>query len=259
MSDFKFEVASIKPTQTPNAGWHLNDTSYGIDGRNVPLIYLVHQAYGIYEDNRYFGAPNWLSSDRYDMEAKMENSVAEQFRKLPRAQRILAEQHMIQLLLEERFSLKAHRESKEFPMYFLVVAKNGTKLQEAKPNPDDPSAENGVWGGGGTREGVTTITAHLVPIGQLASRLTGIVGRTVLDKTGLTGKYDFTLKYAPEYLALQSPTGAASEGQPTSTASDPTGITIFSAVQKQLGLKLESGKGPLEIIVIDHIEKPSGN
>src|SRR5580704_17027581 len=111
---------------------------------------------------------------------------------------------MLQVLLEERFNLKAHRDTKEFPVYFLVIAKNGSKLQEIKPNPNDPSADMGVWGGGGMREGVRTITAHIVPIEQLASKLTGIVGRTVLDKTGLTGRYDFTLKYAPEYLALQS-------------------------------------------------------
>jgi uncharacterized protein (TIGR03435 family) len=256
--DFKFEVASIKPTKNPNGGWRLNDTDDGISGLNVPLVYLVHQAFGIYEDYRYPQTPVWLTTDHYDVEAKMDGSVAEQFRKLPRAERIVAKQHMLQVLLEERFNLKVHRETKEFPVYFLVVAKNGTKLQESKPKPDDPSAENGVWGGGGTKEGVRTITAHLVPIQQLASQLTGIVGRTVQDKTGLTGRYDLTLKYAPDQSAL-SPTGGASEGPPVPSASDPGGVSIFTAVQDQLGLKLEAGKGPMEIIVIDHIEKPSGN
>jgi uncharacterized protein (TIGR03435 family) len=259
VSDFKFEVASIKPTKDPDGGWGLNNIIDGIRGLNVPLLYLVKEAYGIYEDNRYIGTPNWINSEHYDVDAKMESSVADKFRKLPRAQRILAEQHMLQLLLEERCMLKSHLDSKEFPVYFLVIAKNGSKLQESKPNPDDPSAENGVWGGGGMREGVTTITAKYVPIEQLASQLTGIVRRKVLDKTGLTGRYDLTLKYAPEYLALQSPTAAASEGQPTPAKSDPNGVSIFTALQDQLGLKLESGKGPIEIIVIDHIEKASGN
>jgi uncharacterized protein (TIGR03435 family) len=258
-SDFKFDVASIKLTKDPDGGWGLNPTSDGMHGLNVPLLYLVKEAYGIYEDNRYTGVPNWINSEHYDVEAKMDSSVADAIRKLPRAQRLIAEQHMLQVLLEERFNLKAHRDTKEFPVYFLVIAKNGSKLQEIKPNPNDPSADMGVWGGGGMREGVRTITAHIVPIEQLASQLTGIVGRTVLDKTGLTGRYDFTLKYAPEYLALQSSTAAASENQPASSASAPTGITIFTALQDQLGLKLESGKGPIEIIVIDHIEKASGN
>jgi uncharacterized protein (TIGR03435 family) len=259
LSDFKFDVASIKPAKNPEGGWGLNNTSDGIRGLNVPLLYLVKDAYGIYEDNRFVGAPNWINSDHYDMEAKMESSVAEQFRKLPRAQRIAAEQHMLQVLLEERFNLKVHPETKEFPVYFLIIAKGGSKLQEPKPNPDDPSADMGVWGGGGTREGVTTMTAHIVPIEQLASQLTSIVGRTVQDKTGLTGRYDLTLKYTPEYIALRSSTATASEGQPASSASDVGGTSIFKALQDQLGLKLESGKGPVEIIVIDHIERASGN
>ena len=260
VSDFKFEVASIKPTKTPDGGWHLNPTSDGITGVNVPLVYLVHQAYGIYENYRYQGAPTWHRSDCYDVEAKMESSVAEEFRKLPRAQRILAEHHMFQVLLEERFNLKAHRETKEFPVYFLVIAKNGSKLQESKINPDEPDApKDGVWGGGGTRDGVSTVTGTNVPIGRLAYELTGMVGRTVLDKTELTGRYDLTLKYVPDYVALQSPTAAASEAQPTPSTPNPTGVTIFAALQEQLGLKLESGKGPIEIIVIDHIEKASGN
>jgi uncharacterized protein (TIGR03435 family) len=259
LSDFKFEVASIKPAKNPEGGWGLNNTSDGIRGMNIPLMFLVKNAYGIYEDHRYLGAPNWINSDQYDLEAKMERSVAEQFGKLARAQRIAAEQHMLQVLLEERFNLKAHRETKEFPVYFLVIAKGGSKLQEPKPNPNDPSADMGVWGGGGTREGVTTMTAHIVPIEQLVSQLTAIVDRTVVDKTGLTGRYDLTLKYTPEYIALRSSTATASEGQPAPSGSDPTGTSIFKALQDQLGLKLESGKGPVEIIVIDHIERASGN
>jgi uncharacterized protein (TIGR03435 family) len=259
LSDFKFEVASIKPAKDPDGGWGLNNTTDGIRGLNVPLLYLVKAAYGIYEDHRYLGAPNWINSEHYDFEAKMENSVAEQFRKLPRAQRIVAEQHMLQVLLEERFNLKAHPETKEFPVYFLVIAKNGSKLQELKPDPNDPSADSGVWGGGGAREGVTTLTAHIVPIEQLASQLTSIVGRTVLDKTELTGRYDLTLKYTPEYIALRSSTATASEGQPAPSASDSASTSIFKALQDQLGLKLESGKAPIEIIAIDHIERASGN
>lgn len=259
LSGFKFDVVSIKPAKDPSGAWGLNDTNDGIRGLNIPLVYLVHHAFGIYEDNRYPRAPNWIKSENYDIEAKMESSMAEQFRKLPRAQRIVAEQHMLQVLLQERFNLKAHRDTKEFPVYFLVIAKNGSKLQELKPDPNDPSADMGVWGGGGTREGVTTMTAHIVPIEQLARQLTGIVGRTVLDKTGLAGRYDLTLKYTPEYVALRSSTAAASEGQPATSASSPSGISIFSALQDQLGLKLESGKGPVEIIVIDHIEHASGN
>jgi uncharacterized protein (TIGR03435 family) len=257
-SDFKFEVASIKPTQTPDGGWYLNGTNDGIKGQNVPLEYLIRQAFGIYEEYRYSGGPKWLSSDCYDLEAKMESSVADAFRKLPRAQRALAEQHMLQALLEERFNLKVHRETKEFTVYFLVVAKNGPKLQESRPNPDDPNAPKGAVWHESMKGGLITLPAQLVPIEQLASRLSRIVGREVLDKTGLAGTYDFTLRYAPDLVALP-PSAGGSEGQPAALAADPNGVSIFTALQEQLGLKLEPGKGPVEIIVIDRVERASGN
>ncbi len=152
LSDFKFEVVSIKPAKNPSGGWALNPTDDGLRGLNVPLEYLIHQAYGIYEDYRYSGAPNWIKSENYDIEAKMEDSVADAFRKLPGAQRGAALEHMLLVVLEERFNLKVHRETKELPVYFLVVAKDGSKLQESKLNPDDPSAPtNGSWGGNSSR------------------------------------------------------------------------------------------------------------
>ena len=256
-SDFKFEVTSVKPAKNPEGGWRFTDTDDGVTGFNVPLVYLVHSAFGIYEDYRYSGAPGWINSENYDVDAKMESSVAEALRKLPRAQRALAEQHMLQLLLAERFNLQAHRDTKEFPVYFLVVTKNGPKFQESKPNPDDPKAPtHAVWHES-MKGGMIIMPAELMPIEQLASRLSGIVGRKVFDRTELTGKYDFTLQYAEDQSARPP---SASEVQPSPSASEPIGgVSIFTALQDQLGLKLESGKGPIEIIVIDHIERPSGN
>jgi uncharacterized protein (TIGR03435 family) len=254
LSDFRFDVASIKPAKDPSGGWGLNATPDGIHGQNVPLLNLVEEAYGIYEDNRYSGAPNWINSENYDVEAKMDSSTADAFRKLPKVQRALAEQQMLQVLLVERFNLQIHRDTKEFPVYFLVVAKGGPKLQEAKPNPDDPKAPtNAVWGNGRIVAGVRTLTAKLMPIEQLASVLTNIAGRKVLDKTEIAGTYDFTLQYASEQNVV-----TPLEGQPA-PALDPNGVSIFTALQQQLGLKLESGKAPIEIIVIDHIEHASGN
>src|SRR5579863_2262134 len=106
VSDFKFDVVSLKPTKDPEGAWYLHDTSDGISGINVQLMVLVRLAYGISEDYRYAGAPSWLSSETYSVEAKMDPSVADQYRKLPGDQRLLAERHMMQGLLEERFSLK---------------------------------------------------------------------------------------------------------------------------------------------------------
>jgi len=259
-NDFKYDVVSLKPTKDPDGAWYLHDTSDGISGVNVHLMVLVRIAYGIFEDYRYAGAPAWLSSETYSVEAKMDGAVADQFRKLPKDQHNLAERHMLQVLLEERFNLKIHRETKEFPVYFLVVAKGGPKFQESKPNPDDPNApKNAVWRGPGMKGGMMITSAKLMPLSQLAQRLSGELGRMVLDKTGLTGTYDFDLQYALE-RGPQPILGGASESQAVPSASEPPGgPSVFTALQDQLGLKLESGKGPIEIIVIDHIERPSGN
>jgi uncharacterized protein (TIGR03435 family) len=260
LNDFKFEVVSLKPTKNPEGEWYLHDTSDGISGVNVHLMLLVKEAYGIYEDYRYAGGPEWLSSETYSVEAKMDASVADQYRKLPRDQRLLAKRHMIQVLLEERFNMKAHRETKEFPVYFLVVAKGGPKFRESKPNPDDPTApKNAVWKGPGMKGGMMILSAKLMPISQLAQTLSEELGRMVVDKTGLTGTYDFDIQYALE-RGSQPISGGSSEGQPIPFASEPTsGPSVFTALESQLGLKLDSGKAPIEIIVIDHIERASGN
>jgi uncharacterized protein (TIGR03435 family) len=195
---------------------------------------------------------------------------------------------MLQKLLQARFQLTLHRDTKELPVYNLVIAKGGSKLQESKP--DDSAGSAGkpmdaalaasianakggtsggpmvVAGGGnaagggknvaaapgggatfsfsGGRGGVRTTSARGVTTAGLAGTLASIAGRPVLDKTGLTGKYDYKLEYAPE---------------DSQSDADPAGPSIFTAVQEQLGLKLEAAKGPVEIVVIDHIEKPSGN
>ena len=257
-SDFKFDVVSIKPNKSGTEAFGFSDVPDAYGGKNISLEMIIRDAFGIYEEYRYSGAPGWISSDRYDVEAKLDSATFDQLQKLNRNDRKLATQHMLQSLLAERFNLTVQRETKESPIYFLVIAKNGPKLQESKPNPDDPNApKNAVWGGS-TKSGMIILPANLMPIEQLASRLSSIVGRMVLDKTGLTGKYDFTLQYAPDQSAVP-PSLSASEGQPAASASDPNSVSIFTALQDQLGLKLESGKGPIEIIVIDHIERASGN
>jgi len=157
-------------------------------------------------------------------------------------------------------------------VYWLVIVKNGSKLHEAKPGDTYPtglplpigrSSGAGVMmmsGGAGSQ----TVTAQAVPVSNLARSLAGSLGRPVLDKTGLTGSYDFTLTYSPDPSQLQglaggAPSGSTPNGQPLPSALDPEAPSLFAAVQEQLGLKLEPGKSPVEIIVIDHIEKPAGN
>jgi uncharacterized protein (TIGR03435 family) len=237
---FEYDVATVKPTKSPEGGWGLWDTRDGLTGKNVPLLYVIQSAYGVYEQDRILGAPNWAGSETYDIAAKMDPAVADAFQKLNSHDRELAYQHMLQSLLADRFSLVAHRETKDLPVYFLAVAKNGPKLQDAKP--DSSGANNPHMGGTVRPDGTVKTEAHQMTMDVLAGSLSRPSGRTVLDKTGLTRKYEFTLEYAQD-------------GAPQ----DSSIPTLFTALQEQLGLKLEPGRGPVEVIVIDHVERPSGN
>ena len=169
-------------------------------------------------------------------------------------------QRMLQTLLAERFKLTVQTESKELPVYELVIAKSGLKIQEAKPG--DTYAD-GIKGGNGKGLGgdlmvgfgsTGNVRAQGIEIGTFVQGLTRYLKRPVVDKTGLTGRYDFTLHYAPEARAQAPSSGAVDNG-----ALDPAGPSLFTAIQEQLGLKLEAKKDPLAIIVIEHVERPSGN
>jgi uncharacterized protein (TIGR03435 family) len=151
---------------------------------------------------------------------------------------------LLQPLLAERFQLRFHRETRDMKVYKLVVAKNGPRLREVKEG--DPAA-----GLAGTRIGRGLIEGHRVAISDLAGFPQSELGRTVQEATGLTGKYDFKLEWVPD----ESQPNSGGEALPPNAE----GATIFRAIQEQLGLKLEAGKGPVEILVIDHAEKPSGN
>ena len=165
---------------------------------------------------------------------------------------------MLQTLLADRFKLIVHREIRELPVYLLVVAKNGPKLHKSKlgTNPDeirDSSLESGRGGG--------KIIAPSITTQNLAGMLTLALGRTVLDKTGLTDSYDLTLQWTADRADVPTPNAPHNSQRGSEAASevDPSWPSIFTAIQEQLGLKLEEGKGPVEVIVIDHVEKPSGN
>jgi uncharacterized protein (TIGR03435 family) len=217
------------------------------------------------------GGPKWLDSDRYDILAKAESSVADKLKKLTPDQRMQAQQEMLQSLLAERLKLVIHRETREYPVYFLTIAKNGPKLKEAKsgdpyenafPYADkfaDHAAPGVIFLVSGRPTPMTqTIYAFGVSIPRLAWNLTFWSQRIVQDRTGLRGSYDLTLTFC-----RNSPSGssaAALDVQTMPSASDPCGApTLLAAVQQQLGLRMDSGKGPVEIIVIDHVERPSQN
>jgi len=260
----EFEVATIKPNTSDIAPAAMT-TDDGIDFRNVPLGILLGVAFGMSAD-RIIGGPAWFY-DRYDVQAKMDGPVADALKKLNPIDRRATRQRMFQALLTERFKMVFHRDTKELPVYLMVVAKGGPKLQEAKPADGSPdgivSTGTLQFGQGGL------ITFQAMPLSAFLQILSQQVGRNVLDKTGLTGRYNFTWEFNQGAGAIggrggpQSAAGGAPGGvnpAPSSGASaDSEPPSIFTVLQEELGLKLDSGKGPVEVIVIDHIERPSGN
>jgi uncharacterized protein (TIGR03435 family) len=194
----------------------------------------------------------------------MDAATTEALAKLSQAQRVLAQQQMLQALLADRFQLTVHRETKEGTIYTLVVAKGGPKLQEAKPGdtyPNGVTYPDGTHAGAGSMSGSQVtgdLTAQAVPIARLVQSLIQMLGHPVSDKTELKGVYDFKLQFTPDDR-LQPPNGAAPNARLLVPPADSNAPSLFDALQEQLGLKLESGKGPVETLVVDQIEQPTEN
>ena len=257
-----FDVASIR-RNVDNTGTCSPDqvqaTSNGFHMTNCPMTMAVGAAYvpttgellGYLVEDRIVG-PSWLAQERYNIDARISESDAEAWRDPVRRKEML--HAMMQTLLAQRCKLSVHREMKDKPIYALVVAKNGPKLKA--PEPDEvesikakhPEAV-GIPGGSGVFvRGQTNghIDIYGATTGTLALLLSGPAGRPVVDKTGLTGTYDM-------HLDMGQPGPLAANGP-----ADP-GASVFTAVQEQLGLKLESRKDQVEHLMIDHIERPSPN
>jgi uncharacterized protein (TIGR03435 family) len=271
---FEYEVASIKKIIPGNGIINLTgrigmtDTPDGFIARFATVKMIVLKAYAV-DDYQLTGAPDWVIKERYDIDAKFDSATADELQKLSPTDRIPARLQMLQALLTERFNLTIHREDKDVQVYYLVVAKNGLKLHEVKLDDADsskpkagPAPGSGtmvVGGAGGQIRGYATTVA------TLTSMLTSVFHRFVIDRTGLTEKYDFTLRWMPDENQLppssgvQVSPGGASSGLPSTDPSPNAGPSLFTAIQEQLGLKLESAKGPVEFIVIDRVERPSGN
>jgi uncharacterized protein (TIGR03435 family) len=240
----RFEVASIKPNKSEAARTSMMPYPEGrLTVENNTLKQLIRSAFGL-KDLQLTGGPNWLDADRYDIVAKAEGPAS-------RDQLM----QMLQALLADRFKLTFHVETKQLPVFNLVVAKQG----QLGPNITTHIAGTGpprlfpILGPAGHMDGSDATMQHL------AASLSGTTGdRLVLDKTGLTASYDFTLVWTPERQIL--PPGVPTdvlEKAPNRPPAD--GPSLATALQEELGLKLESGRGPVEIMVIDHAEKPSEN
>jgi uncharacterized protein (TIGR03435 family) len=222
---------------------------------NFTLRLLIRDAYGV-ADYEIEGTPKWVNSEEFEIEAKMGESAAEDLLKLTVNKRRLQRRLMLQALLGDRFKLRVRWETKEGPVYALVVAKNGPKLRESKP--DDLAAgknEAKMTIGGGR------LACYDAPIAPLIYELSQQLNRPVLDKTGLTGRYDFALRWTPDEFQVSVFKYAEGNEPPSESISsaEPTGPSIFTAIQQQLGLKLKPAKGPVEVLVIDHVEQPTPN
>jgi len=236
-----FEVASVKPNHSGDGRVMI---SRGEGGRftteNASLKMLITFAYDVRE-TQLSGGPAWLDSDRWDIVAKPEGAV-------PQSDAGTATMRaMVRALLADRFHLMIHKESKEMPVYAMVVGKSGPKLKESTPEAKGPSMRMGM----GTLEGTK------VKISMLARALSGQLGRTVTDATGLTGDYDIKLQFAPEPggMMMKGPAGEHPEAPPA----DSDRPTLTAAIQEQLGLKLEARKEQVETIVVDSAEKANEN
>lgn len=265
LSMYEYEAATIKPSKGPAPGgkigmWAAPD---GFDAWFVTLQQMISLAYGV-ERFQITGGPNWLASERFDIETKTDAATTDALEKLSQEQRALAQQQMLQALLAERFQLRVHRETNELTIYTLVIAKGGPKLREAKPGdtyPNAPAAPDGTHPGAGVMIGSQLsgeLTAQAVSLARLTRSLTQMLGHPVSDETGLKGVYDFKLQFSPDDR-LQPPPGLAPNQTIPVPATGSNGPSLFDALQEQLGLKLESGKGPVEVIMIDHVERPSAN
>lgn len=234
----EFEVASVKlvdhPVPPHGVSLIIKHGTLTMDA--AALRQIIGLAYGM-QRVRVEGGPDWLDRDRYDIIAKAGN---------PEATREEIKE-MLQALLSERFKLTFHRETRQRPVYTLAVAKGGSKLPEAKKE-----EKSGVTAG--AEAGRLQLTLQKQPMAGLANTLANMLGNPVLDQTGLTGMYDFKLDYAPDLPTRPDGKPPMLNGVPAES-----GPSIFTALQEQLGLRLEEKKGPVEVMVVDHADHATEN
>lgn len=239
-----FDVVSIRENKSDSGVTSFRPAQDGLNITNLTLTNILINAYNI-RPELMSGLPHWADSTRFDVNAKVSDPGVD-VRKLPAELRRV----MMVALLADRFHLHAHIETKTLPVYDIVIAKGGIRLKEnaAVSSPGADSAHPNMKPGTLLFNNNNHLTAVGIPLSMLASNLAFQVERNVIDKTGLTGKYDFDLKWTP----------AEQEGK-TDGITDNAAPDLFTALQEQLGLKLQPSKGPVDTLVIDHVEMPTEN
>ena len=254
-----FEVASIKPSEPGQRGSRAQVQPGGrVVINNVAVRNMMTIAYGV-RDFQITGGPGWLETDGWDIEARAgEGFTPPAAPPDPNTPDPMAIR--LQSLLEDRFHLKIHHETKDLPIYELSISRGGSKMKLSEdqsiplPGQPAPPPQPGTVPRGGLRRNPGAMTAAAVPVSFLAMSLSQQLGRPVVDKTGLQGLYDFRLQWTPD----PQPAAGRDAGAPGPPAIQD-GPSIFTALQEQLGLKLDSAKGPVDIIVVDSVQKPTEN
>jgi bla regulator protein blaR1 len=235
----KYEVASIKPNTDNDFRFAFRIQPDGsLAATGITLKRLMMTAYNA-QGFRIVGGPDWVASSRWDLQAKP-NRVA-----LPEEVR-----QMLRTLLEDRFRLRTHAESRKMPVYELAVDSKGSKLPRVKDSETEPVV----------RVATGSIQLTKATPATFASQLSYALGQPVIDKTGLSGEFDFALEWTPETGEDGGPTTAGlPPGAKVQPASTPDGPSIFTAIPEQLGLRLKSARGPVEVTVIDAAQMPTAN
>jgi uncharacterized protein (TIGR03435 family) len=249
-----FEVASVKLNKSETMQTNIGMLPNGVNFVNLPLRAIIQFAYGINQPSKLSGVPEWAVTARYDINARARGPVTLEERRL-----------MLQALLADRFKLVARWEKHEISVFALMLARSDGKLgrnlieskgciapgSTAAKEAASPGAQTPICGpktGGAGRLVLTGTSTQ-----QFTAMLSAMLSRTVVNKTGLTGRYDIDLTFSPEQ---PNPAGA----NIPDPAADPNAPSIYTAVREQLGLKLESQRGQEEVLVIDHVERqPSEN
>lgn len=228
-----FEVASVKPSKSDEKMKYGSRGSV-LSGRNIPLKGWIQIAYGA-RDFQVVG-PEWIANEKFDIEAKPPVVVSH-----------AVMMQMLQALLADRFRLKLHRMTREMPVYELVVARGGLKMKASEDQtlwagdyPNGAPMGQKTTGGGPTELSPGRLAGKALPMTILANLLSGPVERTVMNKTGLKGRYDVDLRYARDIDDVSAP-------------------SLFTALEEQLGLKLKAAKGPVEVLVVERVERPGEN
>ncbi len=227
-----FDVAAIRQTLTTRGRPRI--TSSPFDGNftasNATLKLLLEYAYGL-PQTQVIGGPNWLNSTRFDIQAKTSASVSDHLHALPYDKGKLQKQQMLRSLLADRFKLEAHQETRELNVFALVVAKNGPKLDKSEEG--TPIVRG--W------EGHLTVEGGENTVANFAAELSKRVNRIVLDKTGIKGRYSIDLDWSED------------------NDIDDDSPSLFTAIREQLGLRLQSERTTVPVLIIDHVEMPSAN